>query len=306
MRVGVSLTSDYGDLDPATATSWVLERAKTAAAAGLDHLSLGDHHSTGPRAYVQHVPMIGRIMADWPAERPIGLLFLLPLWNPVLAAEQVGTLAAMSEAPFIVQTGIGHGQAQFAAMGVEYRRRGVVTDAAITTMKRLFAGERVDAGEFGVTDAAINPRPPVDVEWWIGSGTGEVPLERAARQGDAWYVSPRLALPELEEAIGRYRERCTHHGSQPRVALRRDLFVGDDDGQAVSIGRSVLQQGYRGLGEDDLVFGGVDRVAERLKAFADVGVDDIVARTMAVDQSAAVRSLELLGEVREHLLGSTG
>lgn len=306
MRVGVSLTSGHGDLDPTTATSWVLERAKTAAVAGLDHLSLGDHHSTGNQAYVQNVPMIGRIMADWPTDRSIGLLFLLPLWNPVLAAEQVGTLAAMSEAPFIVQTGIGHGQAQFGAMGVEYRRRGAVTDAAITTMKRLFAGERVDAGEFGVTDAAINPRPPVDVEWWIGSGTGDVPLERAARQGDAWYVSPGLPMPELEQAIGRYRERCEYHGATPRVALRRDLFIGDDDSEALTIGRSVVQTGYRGLREDELVFGGVNRVAERMRAFADIGVDDIVARTMAVDQPAAVRSLELLGEVREHLHEAVG
>ena len=57
--------------------------------------------------YVQNVPAIGRIMADWPVDRPIGLLLLLPLWHPVLAAEQIGTLAAMSDAPFIVQTGIG-------------------------------------------------------------------------------------------------------------------------------------------------------------------------------------------------------
>lgn len=72
-----------------------------AARAGLDHLSLGDHHSNGLEAnYVQKVPMIGRIMADWPPDRPIGALFLLPLWHPVLVTEQVGTLAALSEAPF--------------------------------------------------------------------------------------------------------------------------------------------------------------------------------------------------------------
>jgi alkanesulfonate monooxygenase SsuD/methylene tetrahydromethanopterin reductase-like flavin-dependent oxidoreductase (luciferase family) len=79
-------------------------------------LTLGDHHSTGPAGYVQNVPMLGRILAEW-TTRPIGCLFLVPLWNPVLLAEQIGTLAAMSSGPFIVQTGLGGGEGQFRAMG---------------------------------------------------------------------------------------------------------------------------------------------------------------------------------------------
>jgi hypothetical protein len=49
------------------------------------------------------------------------------------------------------------------------------------------------------------------------------------------------------------------------------------------------------------VYGGVDRVVEMLAPLAELGVDDIVARTMDVPQSQAVRSIELLGRVREQL-----
>jgi hypothetical protein len=35
-----------------------------------------------------------------------GALFLLPLWNPVLVAEQVGTLATLAPGRFIVQAGL--------------------------------------------------------------------------------------------------------------------------------------------------------------------------------------------------------
>ncbi|HEX2564828.1 MAG TPA: hypothetical protein VHK25_12975 [Acidimicrobiales bacterium] len=33
--------------------------------------------------------MLGRLLAEW-GDRPAGALYLLPLWNPVLVAEQVG------------------------------------------------------------------------------------------------------------------------------------------------------------------------------------------------------------------------
>ena len=145
MRIGISINSTYPDVAPEVAVDHVVARARAAAAAGLDHLSLGDHHSSGPSAnYVQNVPMIGRILADWPPDRSVGLLFLLPLWHPVLAAEQVGTLAALQGpgARLIVQTGVGGRRQEFAAMGAEMATRGRVADEAIAVMKALLRGER--------------------------------------------------------------------------------------------------------------------------------------------------------------------
>lgn len=302
MRLGISVTSSYRDISGPEAVRAVIDRTRAAAAVGLDHLSLGDHHSVGTSShYVQNVPMIGRLMAEWPNDRPIGVLFLLPLWNPVLAAEQVGTLACMTDAPFIVQTGIGAGRSQFAGMGHTLATRGARTDAAIEIMNRLFRGESVDDATLGLRGAAISPRPPRPVEWWIGAGTGDVPLERAARVGDAWYVSPGESRVELAEAIARYRERCSIHSTVPRVALRRDVFVADDDAEAVETGKRLVAAGYRGMREEVLICGGVERVVEALAPFAELGVDDIVARTMTVAPERAVRSVELLGHVREHL-----
>jgi alkanesulfonate monooxygenase SsuD/methylene tetrahydromethanopterin reductase-like flavin-dependent oxidoreductase (luciferase family) len=298
MRLGISTTSGYPDLDGAMAVRAVVERGRVAAQAGLDHLSLGDHHATGAsRAYVQNVPTLGRIMADWPADRPVGLLLLLPLWHPVLAAEQVGTLAAMSDVPFVVQTGIGAGRAQFAAMGASLSTRGRVTDRAIDTITRLLAGETVDVPEFGIGGASISPRPPVPVEWWIGAGGAAAAIDRAARVGVAWYVSPGLDGDDLRRTADAYRDACERHGTSPRIALRRDVLVGDDDDATTRLARRVIERGYRGM-DEQIVAGGVDRVAARMASFESVGVDDIVARTITVDQPSALRSIELLGEVR--------
>ncbi len=302
MRLGISVTSNHHGHDDASAVRFVVERARVAAEVELDHLSLGDHHAMGRSGpYVQNVPMLGRILADWPSDRSVGLLLLLPLWHPVLAAEQIGTLANLSDAPFIVQTGIGWGDAQFAAMGVQRSRRGAATDVAIAAMKGLFAGETVDVESMGIVGASISPRPPQPVEWWIGSGTGSVPLERAAREGDAWYVAPSLAGSELEKSIVRYRERCSALGTTPRVALRRDVLVGPNNDETRAFAGAAVSAGYRGLGLDQLVVGGVAEMAEQFEQLRAIGVDDIVARTMNVDQPMALRSIELLGEVRRQL-----
>ncbi len=307
MRFGISVSSTHPDQPAHVAVTNVVARARTAAAAGLDHLTLGDHHSSGPTSnYVQNVPMIGRIMAEWPSDRSIGCLFVLPLWHPVLVAEQVGTLAAMMdvnqpEARFIVQTGIGGRPGEFRAMGSDLATRGRRTDEAITVVKALLAGERVDAELAGsppltIGGAAVAPRAPV--EWWIGSGLGDRPLERAAREGDAWYVSPGVTAAALTERLPRYRELCADFGTTPRVALRRDILVTDDDAVGQARGRELIAAGYRGLGEEQLIFGGVERVTEAMVALAAAGVDDVVVRTMAVDQPTALRSIELLAEVR--------
>jgi len=301
VRVGVSITSGYAGVEGREAVRAVIERGRAAAAADLDHLTLGDHHSTGTaRAYVQNVPAIGRMMADWPSDRSIGLLLLLPLWHPVLAAEQIGTLAAMSDAPFIVQTGIGGGADQFAAMGASLSSRGRVADVSIAAIKRLLRGEVVDIAEIGVSGASVSPRPSQPVEWWIGAGSAPPAIDRAAREGDAWYAAPGIDGDELRATADAYRAACDRHGATPRIALRRDVLVGRDHEATVRLAREVVDRGYRGLG-DQVISGGVEHVAERFASFRSVGVDDIVARTIAVDQPTAVESIGLLGDVRRLL-----
>src|SRR5258708_26205314 len=116
MRVGISLTSNYPvGTDPRQGARWMIDRAAAARRGGLDSLFIGDQHASAT-PYYQNTPMLGRLLAEW-GEAPAGCLFLLPLWHPVLVAEQIGTLAAIAQAPFITQCGLGYGEAPVAAMG---------------------------------------------------------------------------------------------------------------------------------------------------------------------------------------------
>lgn len=299
MRLGISLNSTHPTDDHAEGARWIIERARVARDAGLDSLSLGDHHSM-PLPYYQGVPMVGRLMTEWDPARPIGCLFLLPLWNPVLVAEQVGTLAALHPAPFLLQTGIGDGEGQFAAMNADLRTRGSVLDESIRVIKALLAGETVDSERFGITGAQVNPRPPHGVKWWVGAGAPG-PLRRAAREGDAWYGGPHVTAGNAE-MIDLYREEAARLGRPSEVIIRKDVVILRDADRATAIGDELVARGYRGMTREMVVYGGVASATEQLGALKALGVDEVVIRCMSIDQADALETIELAGEVRATLL----
>jgi alkanesulfonate monooxygenase SsuD/methylene tetrahydromethanopterin reductase-like flavin-dependent oxidoreductase (luciferase family) len=141
MHVGVSERSGYGVADARVGARWMVERVRAARDAGLDSLFLGEHHSTGG-TYYQNVPMMGRLLAEW-GDRPVGALFLLTLWHPVLLAEQVGTLASLTPGRFILQCALGGGDDQFGGMGVPLRGRVARFESTLDVLRRLLAGEEV-------------------------------------------------------------------------------------------------------------------------------------------------------------------
>src|SRR5213079_2248403 len=169
--------------------------------------------------------MLGRLLAEW-GEAPAGCLFLLPLWHPVLVAEQIGTLAAIAQGPFIMQRGLGWGDDRFAAMGANIRTRPSAFEEALDIIRRLLAGETVSSsGRFRIAEASLALRPAEPVEVWIGASALPA-IERAARLAEGWIASPGLTREEARMQADFYRERCAAYGRQPGViALRRDIYV---------------------------------------------------------------------------------
>ncbi len=308
MRVGISIGTTFSTNGPnghREGPFAVLNEVRAANRAGLDTLTLGDHHSTGPAGYVQNVPMLGRALAEW-TDRPLGCLFLVPLWHPVLMAEQIGTLAAMSFGPFIVQTGLGAGAGQFRAMGADLGQRAARLEAGILAVQALLRGETVDSEPFAVHGARVAPLPPEGVEWWIGGGVAKA-IDRAARLGDCWYGNADLTPETAARDIDIYREACARYGRDPiRIPIRKDVFIADNQAAAEKVGSALVAGGYRGFERQAVAYGDPDSVAEELSAFKDLGFTDIIIRTMApippeVGPDAAVRSVELAGDVRARL-----
>ena len=186
MRIGISVSSSHADASPAQAARHMVERARAAAQAGLDSLFIGDHHVT-PFPYYQNVPMLARMMAEWD-DRPVGALFLLPLWHPVVLAEQVATLCALAPGKFILQCGLGdHRQGR--AMGIDMRQRAERFEASLNVLRALWAGESVSESRFWQLDEArISPLPAIPIDVWVGA-LAPVAIDRTARMAEGWLAS---------------------------------------------------------------------------------------------------------------------
>jgi len=296
MHIGVSERSGYAVPDVRLGARWMLERVRAARDAGLGSLFLGEHHATGG-SYYQNVPMLGRLLGEW-GERPAGALFLLPLWHPVLLAEQVGTLASMTSGRFILQCALGGGDDQFGGMGVPLRGRVARFESTLDVLRRLLAGEEVTADEpLPIRAARSGPLPPEPVDVWIGA-LAPAAIERAARLGDGWIASPGLTPAEAAAKIEEYRASCAEQGRPVGVtAIRRDIHVGVDRADAWRLAEPILAAGYRGLPRESLVVGGAGEVGQAFADLGDLGYSHVLVRHIVDDHREVLASYERLGDV---------
>jgi alkanesulfonate monooxygenase SsuD/methylene tetrahydromethanopterin reductase-like flavin-dependent oxidoreductase (luciferase family) len=294
MKIGTSLRSTYPVADPRQGAQWMVERAAAAATAGLDSLFVGDHHVTGPVAYYQNSPILGRLLAEW-GDRPAGALYLLPAWNPVLVAEQIGTLAALARGPFVLQCAVGGGP-QMDAMGAPPKGRAAAFEERLGVIRRLLAGEEVDG-------VRVAPTPPQPLDVWIG-GHAPPAIDRAARLGEGWIAAPWATDEEAAEMAAYYRKACEEHGRPPgTVVIRRDVHVGGDEADARRVAGPVLDGGYRGMDPAVTVVGSPEQAAERFAGYADMGYDHVLVRHLADEQDEVLASFARLARVRELVSG---
>lgn len=278
------------------ARNW-LEVASAARAAGLDGLLVGDNHSVAP-GYANcfsPVPSIARMMAVT-GDMPIGMVLLAPFYEPVVLAEQIGTLAAFSEAPLIVTLALGGRAQTFETFGFETRTRVGRLEELATIVRALLAGERVTfRGRYHtVVGAQISPLPRVPVSLWI-AGTVPAAAERAGRLGDAWLTGQNASGEELKSQLEVYREAATKAVRKPRPVLRRDIYVGDSDRDAEAVVEPILAEGYRGTGRDTLLVGGPETVLQQLRDYRAMGFEEVMVRHIVGDHRLMLESFERIG-----------
>ena len=302
----------------------MIERTAAARHAALDSLFVGDQH-VSPTPYYQNTPILGRLLGEW-GEAPAGCLFLLPLWHPVLVAEQIGTLDAIARGRFIMQCGLGWGEDRFAAMGANMKTRpsafeealdiGTAARAdsqagklghypfeeALDIVRRLLAGETVSsARRFRIAKASLALRPAEPVEVWIGASAPPA-IDRTARLAEGWIASPSLTYQEARVQADLYRERCAAYGKAPgAIVLRRDIYVGESSTEAREVLQQALGRGYRGMPANALIAGTASEVTEQFRRFAAIGYDEILVRHLTNDQPKVLGSLERLAAVRAAL-----
>lgn len=292
---GGFLDTPASEFRPRTQARNFLEAARAIREADLDLLLVGDRHAVPTNAF-SPVPLIGRLMAET-GRVPLGCLFLAPFYNPILLAEQIGTLAAFSSGPFTAAFAIGDTEEQFAAYNMTVKSRTVRTDEVVEIVDRLLRGETVSyEGRYHhLRDVRIGPLPDEPVRIWIGGRRGAA-VERAGRLGDAWISDTRAADDELVAELARYRATADANGRPSEAVLRRNIFVGETDAEAAAVVERILASSYRGLTPDRVLHGSPSTVAQRLLEYGAMGFSTTIVRHLAGDHGLMLDSVARIGD----------
>lgn len=288
MDLGYSITSFHpAAVPPREAAAAVVERASVAETAGFDYVECGDHHTVRNGQYLQSIPTAGRLAGVFDH---VAALALLPLYDPLLLAEQIGTLSAFTDT-FDFWCGLGHEETSFRAFGIPMHERAPRAEEMLELLSRLWSEESVTfEGEFYTVEAAaVNPKPTGRI--CIG-GSAEPAVRRAGRLGDAWVASPAESPADIE----RKREWFDSAGGGT-VLARRDALCLPDGERARDLAADLLRNGYRGWGPDAPVLAGdASAVADALDRLEGIGVEEVIVRPMSGDY--ATETLETVAAGR--------
>jgi len=166
-------------------------------------------------------------------------VLVLPYHQPLALAKALSTIDVLSGGRLNVSVGVGHAEAEFAALGVPFAERGAWSDEMLAAMAELWGSdEPVYHGRFFDIEGLAfepkpvqRPRPPI----YIG-GNSKPALRRAARY-DGWQPNPTdFAFEDIAPLYDYLRAQPSFAGKEATFELdwlpSPQMFEGDRFGAA--------------------------------------------------------------------------
>ena len=191
-------------------------------------------------------------------------ILILPQRHPIYVAKETATIDQLSKGRLVLGIGSGWLAEEFHALGLDFRKRGSMTDEAIQAMRALWAdGAATFHGKhYNFDTVKMYPKPfnKSGIPIVVGGHTAAA-AKRAGRHGDGFFP-----------AIG-------------EVDKLKELFALMSD-EAKKAGRSAanIELTCMGRAKPDL-----------LKSFEDIGISRVIVPPPAFDQEGLTRGLEKLG-----------
>ncbi len=192
-------------------------------------------------------------------------VLVVPMHNPLELANSLASLDLLSGGRLTVAVGVGWSEPEYAALGYDFSNRGERLDEAIDLFRRAWVEDPFSFhGRFtSFDDLRLLPKPSRQIPIWIGGGS-EPAYRRAAARGDGFQavgLTPEAAGPVVE------RIRRDHPAADFPISLRTGW-----DPQGMDHGR----------------------IGEEYAAFAEAGVQHVVAAPWQRDLDSWLRSMDQL------------
>ncbi len=184
-----------------------VELARWVDSRGFNAVSLEEHHSN-PMGWSPNPLLTAGMMLSNTENLLVSLsALLLPLHDPIRAAEDIAVLDLVGRGRLAVCVGIGYRPVEYAAMNKEWKRRGAACEEALEVMITAWKGEPFEYnGEMVQVMPMPYTRPHPMV---LVGGSAKASARRAARLGLP------LQLPgKFDEIEALYYAECEKHGTQ--------------------------------------------------------------------------------------------
>src|ERR1700704_2059765 len=139
MQIGYHLTPFWSPTDrqPGAILDEAIEVVHATSQLGFDWVSMGQHWLSHPTVWPAPIPFLARLAPETGSMRIKTSVLLLPLLHPVELAENVATLAHLTQGRLTLGISIGYRDVEFAAAGLSRRDRVARFEESLRTMKRL-------------------------------------------------------------------------------------------------------------------------------------------------------------------------
>ncbi|MGV9244410.1 LLM class F420-dependent oxidoreductase [Streptomyces sp. NPDC003710] len=250
------------------------EIARAADRAGFDYLASCDHVAIPGRlapamgtVWYDPVATLSYLAAVTVRVRLLSHVAIVALRHPLVTAKQYATLDRLCGGRLVLGVGAGHVPEEFAALGVDFRRRGALLDETIDALRAALGPEEfpVHHGKaYDFEGLGQRPRPAqARIPVWVG-GSSPAAVRRAALRGDGWLPQgdPRERMPAQIARLTRLRAEAGLEEPFTVGALTEPLYVGEPDWD---VGRRTVS-------------GTPETVADSLRAYRAMGVHQIQVR----------------------------
>ena len=262
------------------------EQAAWAEARGFNSLWLPENHFTDTRAIPSPLTLLAAAAAGSATISLATTSYLLPIRNPILAAEEVAVLDQLSEGRLILGVGRGIGADLFDVFELPVAEKRRVFEENLIIMLAALRGEPLgddDAKSISLAPLPLQqPHPPI----WLAA-IGPLALRQSGRLGLPYLASPLESLAVLADNYAAHRAALLEHGHAEvdTVPVMRSVFVSEDAGLLTQLAdglHSTVPARLRekaGAVEDWAILGDRVQVYDKLQEYVEVlGMTHLIAR----------------------------
>jgi alkanesulfonate monooxygenase SsuD/methylene tetrahydromethanopterin reductase-like flavin-dependent oxidoreductase (luciferase family) len=310
MRFGLfgSATARHAgpDVDSGQGYKDFVEYNIEAEALGYHSTFLVEHHFTGFGQVSASLSLLTWVAAKTKTLRVGTAVLVLPWHNPVLVAEQVGTIDLLSGGRLDFGVGKGYRHNEFVGFAIPMEEADARFEEALNIIIKAWTSERRFShhGRFWRFDDIIvepptaqKPHPPL----WMGAGSPDS-IRKVAERGYNLLLDQFASIEAIGERVARFKAEVEKHGrtfNPMQVGVARAFYVAKDeaDKEAALERRLVAQRRLtaisqrpdgnnkasilafsdtREASEESALYGTPDQIAVKLERLRELGVEYIL------------------------------